>query len=414
MSGPAAKGWCPSLFAPMRAADGWLARVKPPGGVLSVAGAKCVAAAAERFGNGTIELTSRANLQVRGLADEGIGPFAAAIVGAGLADADPEREARRRVIHPPLAGADPAAPRDAGRFAAEIEAALAGDPRLADLPAKFAVAVDGGGVLTLGGTGADVVVAWVDGRWLAAPAGVDGAAEVADAEAVARLARAFLEVAGLEVSERGAARPRRMRALVGAIGSAALFAAARLDRVAEMEPRAKPQAIGWLAYGDGRRGAFGLGLPFGTMSAAALAGIATIAGEWGDGSLRLTPWRAMALPGVEAAEAPALAAQADRLGLIAEPADPRRAVSACIGRAGCAAAAVDARADAAMLLRRELKIAVHVSGCSKGCGQAEAAPVTLVGEDGRYGLVRDGRAGDAPSVRGLTMAEAMDAIGAGA
>ena len=408
MSGPAAKGWCPSLFAPMRAADGWLVRVKPPGGALSVACAKCVAGAAERFGNGTIELTSRANLQVRGLADEGIGPFAAAIVGAGLADPDPEREARRRVIHPPLAGADPAAARDAGRLAAEIEAALAGDPGLADLPAKFTVAVDGGGGLTLGGTGADVVVAWVDGRWLAAPAGADGGAEVADAEAVVRLARAFLEVSG-----RCAARPRRMRALVGAIGSAALFAAAELDRVAEMEPRAKPQAIGWLAYGDGRRGAFGLGLPFGTMSAATLAGIAAIAVEWGDGSLRLTPWRAMALPGVEAAEAPALAAKAARLGLIADPSDPRRAVTACIGRAGCAAAAVDARADAAMLLRRGLKIAVHVSGCSKGCGQVEAAPVTLVGEDGRYGIVRDGRAGDAPSVRGLTMAEAIGLLEAG-
>ncbi len=411
MSGPAAKGWCPSLFAPMRAADGWLVRVKPPGGVLRVAGAGCVAEAAERFGNETIELTSRANLQVRGLADEGIAPFAAAIVGAGLADPDPAREARRRVIHPPLAGADPAACRDAGRLAAAIEAALAGDPGLADLPAKFAVAVDGGGVLPLGGTGADVVMAWVDGRWLVAPAGADGAAEVTDGEAVARLARAFLELAGRCAAR---PRPRRMRALVGAIGSAGLFAAAGLDPVVEMEPRAKPPAIGWLAYGDGRRGAFGLGLPFGTMSAATLAELAGIAGEWGDGSLRLTPWRAIALPGIEAAEAPALAARAARLGLIADPGDPRRAVTACIGRTGCAAAAVDARAEAAMLVKRGLKIAVHVSGCSKGCGQAEAAPVTLVGEDGRYGLVRDGRAGDAPVARGLTMAEAIGLLEAGA
>ena len=409
MSGPAAKGWCPSLFAPMRAADGWLVRVKPPGGVLSVAGARCVAEAAERFGNGMIELTSRANLQVRGLADEGIAPFAAAIVGAGLADSDPAREARRRVIHPPLAGADPGVARLAGRIAAEVETALAGDPTLADLPAKFAVAVDGGGVLKLGGTGADVIVAWVDGRWLVAPAGEDGAAEVVGDEAVARLARAFLELAG-----RCAVRPRRMRALVGAIGSAALFAAAGLDPVAKMKPRAKPPAIGWLDYGGGEFGAFGLGVPFGTMSAATLAGIAAIAGEWGDGSLRLTPWRAIALPGVEAAEAPALAVRAARLGLIADPGDPRRAVTACVGRPGCAAAAVDARADAALLVKRGLKIAVHVSGCSKGCGQAEAAPVTLVGEDGRYRIVRDGRAGDAPLARGLTMAEAIGLLEAGA
>ena len=46
---------------------------------------------------------------------------------------------------------------------------------------------------------------------------------------------------------------------------------------------------------------------------------------------------------------------------------------------------------------------VHVSGCAKGCAHPGAAPWTLVGDGGRYDLVRNGRAGDAPVRRGMTI-----------
>ena len=64
---PAIKGWCPTLLSPMQSGDGWLARVKPSAGVLSAAAARLIADAARRHGNGHIDLTSRANLQIRGL-----------------------------------------------------------------------------------------------------------------------------------------------------------------------------------------------------------------------------------------------------------------------------------------------------------------------------------------------------------
>ncbi len=46
-----------------------------------------------------MELTGRGNLQVRGVRDAG--GFARAMVAAGLADADPAREARRNVVAVP-------------------------------------------------------------------------------------------------------------------------------------------------------------------------------------------------------------------------------------------------------------------------------------------------------------------------
>ena len=51
----------------MQSGDGWLARVKPSAATVSAAHARIVAEAARRHGNGHIDLTSRANLQIRGL-----------------------------------------------------------------------------------------------------------------------------------------------------------------------------------------------------------------------------------------------------------------------------------------------------------------------------------------------------------
>src|ERR1700693_6221598 len=100
------KGWCPTLTEPMRSGDGLLVRIKPLGAVIPAAAARVLAHAAARDGNGTIELTNRASLQVRGLSAETLPRFVVAMVAAGLAHVDPKVEHRRMVISSPLAGDD--------------------------------------------------------------------------------------------------------------------------------------------------------------------------------------------------------------------------------------------------------------------------------------------------------------------
>ena len=122
------RGWCPGLHEPMPSGDGLLVRVKPPGGRLPAAALRAIADGAERHGNGIIELTSRGNLQIRGLTAASAPAFAAAMVQARLADPDPARESRRNVITLP--------PGDSR--AAAIEATLSEIPGLAP---KFCVAL---------------------------------------------------------------------------------------------------------------------------------------------------------------------------------------------------------------------------------------------------------------------------------
>ena len=187
MSLPAPKGWCPSLFEPMASGDGLLVRVKPPTGALPAPAARALATAASRWGNGVVEATSRASLQIRGLSAEGVEPFAAAMVAAGIASADPDVERRRSVLATPLAGDDPSANPGAAPVAAALERMLAAETRLSALPPKFGFLVDGGGVLGLAGVAADIRVRLlgdlcevaVDGSALVATGGAAEAAVTA-------------------------------------------------------------------------------------------------------------------------------------------------------------------------------------------------------------------------------------------
>ncbi|MBX6767456.1 MAG: hypothetical protein IRY90_09950, partial [Actinomadura rubrobrunea] len=68
---------CPGALQVHEAADGPLARVRLPGGVIRAEQLRVLADCAATLGNGVIELTSRGNVQVRGLSGTAPGPDAA-------------------------------------------------------------------------------------------------------------------------------------------------------------------------------------------------------------------------------------------------------------------------------------------------------------------------------------------------
>ncbi|MBV8698862.1 MAG: precorrin-3B synthase, partial [Bradyrhizobium sp.] len=102
MSAMAVKGWCPGAWRPMQSGDGLIVRIRPHGGRLSSAQALGLAELSERFGNGLIDLTSRANLQLRGIGDGGHAPLLQGLAELDLLDADAAAESRRNMIVAPF------------------------------------------------------------------------------------------------------------------------------------------------------------------------------------------------------------------------------------------------------------------------------------------------------------------------
>ena len=370
------RGWCPDLFTPMQSGDGWLLRLKPRLCRINAAHAALVARQSRQHGNGIIELTGRGNLQLRGLTPASAERFAQAAVAAGLAHADAAVERRRNIMLSPLAG-------EAACLVAEaLEQRIAEDAGLADLPGKFGFAVDDGVAFGLEQANADVVLRATGDAWRVSLGhdAVTCARGDAAASAVA-MARAWLAS--------GAARP---------------------SRTSLRQAPDRPLPLGW----QPERQAFGIGFAFGETNAATLQLLCALAQRLGDGVLHLTPWRLVLLSGVQARHAAALEAAAlDAMaldaaadGLIVSARDPRLLVSACIGNRGCLSGSVDPRADARTLLAAGIgRTPLHVSGCAKGCAHPEPAAITLVGANGRYGLVRGGRAGDIPRHDGMTLSQ---------
>ena len=403
----------------MASGDGLIVRVKPRGGRLTIEQAIGIAASAARFGNSALDLTSRANLQIRGVGHDGLPGLTAALDDLGLLDASPEAESRRNVVVSPLAGLDPMAAFDIRPAVAGLEDRLAAEASLAALPAKFGFAVSDGGQMPFDGPPADVRFdALLDD---ARPAfavrldGDDGTAAVCAASAMPetaiRLARVFV-----------GARSRnqdlhRMRDLVARDGASDVFdraglatrrpvSAGRCSTVTEM--------VGAITLRPERGGVvLGAAAPFGRFDAAQIDGLARNAAAAGALEHRLSPWRAILTTGLDVAAANSLGKACAAAGLIVDPADPRLRVAACVGAPGChrgTAPTLDLAARWARLVGPGQGIALHVSGCAKGCAHPGSAPLTLVGRDGRFDIVADGCPGDTPSALGLGVDEARRVV----
>jgi precorrin-3B synthase len=406
---PFRKGWCPGALRPMETGDGLLARVRAPRGRLSLDQADALADAAIACGNGAIGLTARANLHLRGLNERTLPDLHARLEDAGLIDVDPEVERLRNIVASPLDDLDPEASFDLGPSIAALETRLKEDERLRRLPAKFSFVLDARGRLPLGDVDADIrFEASVSGTFVVFLAGEDavaaGCSPGETGDVAARLGLAFLTLAGA-----GEAAPRRMRALVDRMGAAAVFTKAGLKAGQRARSRQSPAlraVLGAHAYGVGF--VVGAAAPFGEIEAARFKALIERARALGANGLRLTPWRAVLIAGLDQQSAEPLVDSIDGLGFIVQADDSRLRVAACPGAPACAHGARPVRDDAtywAQMLPKGDGVILHVSGCAKGCARPSATAATLTATETGYDLILAGRAGDPPAGRGLSSAE---------
>ncbi len=169
------KGWCPGALRPMLSGDGLIVRVRPQSATLRLDELAVLADAAGLFGNGHIDLTRRANLQIRGVSEATLPQLHEVIARLGLLDDSPDGEAVRNVMINPLAGIDPTEVLDVRSVGDELARLLASEKSLWALPTKFGFIVDGGGIfLNLADQRGDVRLAAIaDGPDSAVAIGLD-------------------------------------------------------------------------------------------------------------------------------------------------------------------------------------------------------------------------------------------------
>ncbi|MFJ1917085.1 precorrin-3B synthase [Streptomyces sp. NPDC088147] len=147
---------CPGALRLHTADDGRLARLRLPAGLLTIRQAEALADAAERLGDGHLDLTSRGNVQLRGLGGNCGAELAGLLHEAGLLPSE-SHERVRNIVASPLAGLDELPSADVQLWARELDGLLCASPRAAALSGRFLFALDDGRG-DVAGLGADVTL----------------------------------------------------------------------------------------------------------------------------------------------------------------------------------------------------------------------------------------------------------------
>lgn len=381
------RGACPSLDRPMRTGDGLLVRLTPCRGGLTLATAQAVCDLARRHGNGLLEISTRGNLQIRGLSDGS---------AAQLADEiEPIRDRFRFGLN---VDADPLDPRDpnenglakaiVGRI--EYEAEKTGlKQRLAP---KFSMIVDAGGPVDYSGLKADIRLRLLDTqRWAILIGDTEATGRhlgdlAADEAAIAASILAAI-IATIGPNARGRDMPAEQArdaiscvapSFVPAAGDATPFRPADRKLVAD---------VGALPLG-GTTAAI-LSPAYGLMTADDLQSLITTAASLTDATnasrirIHTVPDRLLVVTGLSADSAEALLATATAKRFIVQRDDPRRAIACCAGHPACASAHFDTHGLADLLVSHGLsgnrEQPIHLSGCEKQCARPASAALHVVG-----------------------------------
>ncbi|WP_306205057.1 precorrin-3B synthase [Actinoplanes sp. RD1] len=413
MGGRAERDACPGALRLHEAADGPLARVRVPGGHIAGPQLGALRELAAEWGDGHVELTSRANLQLRALTDAPPAELGDRLAAAGLLPSETHELVRNIAASPLISG------RDAG-LVRELDEALCADAGLVALPGRFLFAIDDGAgdvayaadvaALRLGPSAA--------GRFAVLFAGRDVGLRVERQTVVSALlagAHAFLAQVERAVSA-GARRAWRVRELTDGAAPLGHDTARALGvTLGEVDPGLRRPAvrepIGVIPQRDGRVAVAAL-VPLGRLDDRQLRVLAEA------GELVFTPWRGVVLPDVAPEAADEWLGVLAGAGLEVGAGSRWVGVTACAGRPGCAKSLADVRRDADAATVAVDGLPVHWVGCARGCGSPAAPHVRVEATVQGYSVsVRSGSGSDEVTpgrLRGDQLARAVAAARRGA
>jgi sulfite reductase beta subunit-like hemoprotein len=377
---------CPGVLRLHAAADGQLARVRAPGGRLDPCALEALGEAAA-LGSDIVELTSRAGLQVRGLAQESAGALADVLARGGLLPSL-AHDRVRNILAAPLAGRSPAALAEVDQVVEALDRALCADAALAELPGRFLFAVDDG-TRALETLGADVeLVAERGGAFRLHLDGLATSLAADPVQAPETAVRAALTFVELRREHRDGAW--RVRELDGGARRLARNLGLDVSDRAGVVRRDRAQRLGVHVQRDGL---FAIAVlpPLARLGGTQLVRLAERSRALG-ASVRVSPWRTLSFVDVPASAVGELLDDLQDLGLVTSDASGWAGLSACAGLGACARALVDVRAAAATraAVRNASSPIEHWSGCERRCGEPSGAGARMVAHEHGLSVSVDG------------------------
>jgi ferredoxin-nitrite reductase len=400
------------IFYVAPAQDSYMCRLRIPNGILKHWQLSGVADLTESYGGAFAHVTTRANIQIREILPKSSVALIEGIQDIGLCSRGSGADNIRNVTGTPTAGIDPQELIDTRPFAREWHYHILNDRSLTGLPRKFNVAFDGAGKIAVLEDTNDIAFSAVEvrdgfsiepGVWFRLGVGGitghrDFAKEtgiVVKPEDATMVADAIVRVF-IETGDRTNRLKARLKYVLDAMGVEKFIAAVEekfgrkltrasaeaisvrpaFDRMAHIgvHPQKQP-GVNWI----------GVVLPLGKITSEQMRGLAKIAGDLGDGDIRLTVWQNLLISGLRDKNVALAAAAIEQLGLAVKASHVRAGLIACTGNAGCKFAASDTKRHAAEIgdwceprVNIDTPLNIHLTGCHHSCAQHYISDIGLI------------------------------------
>jgi ferredoxin-nitrite reductase len=400
------------LFYVAPAQDSFMCRLRIPNGILSAGQMRGLADAADSFGGGYADVTTRANLQIREIGAAHAVAMLLAVQALGLTSRGSGADNIRNITGSPTAGIDPQELYDTRPLCSAMHHYILNHREMYGLPRKFNIAFDGGGRVPVLEDTNDIgfVACQVTGGTGFEPGiyfrlqlgGITGHLDFAFETGILLKPGECVKVAGSVVrafiahGDRTNRLKARLKYVLDRMGREAFFAEVEKDygsplrRAAGAEVAPRPMAdkhghIGVYAQKQAGLNYLGLVLPVGRLTSEQMRGLAEIAERFGSGTLRFTVWQNLLISDVADRGVGIAIAAINALGLGVEASAIRRGLVACTGNAGCKFSASNTKGHALRLadylearLAVDLPINIHLTGCHHSCAQHYVGDIGLL------------------------------------
>ncbi|WP_289297627.1 NirA family protein [uncultured Reyranella sp.] len=400
------------LFFVAPAENSFMCRLRMPNGILNAWQMRGLADAADAFGGGYADMTTRANLQIREIPARHAVDLLLAVQDLGLTARGSGADNIRNITGSPTAGIDPQELYDTRPLCRAMHHYILNHREMYGLPRKFNIAFDGGGRVPVLEDTNDIgfVATEVTGGEGFEPGiyfhlqlgGITGHLDFAFETGVLLKPDECVPVAGAVVrafaihGDRTNRQKARLKYVIDRMGREAFLAevekehGAKLRRAAgaQLAPRMLADKHGHIGVHRQKQAGLnylGLVLPVGRMTSAQMRGVAEIAERFGSGTIRLTVWQNLLISDVADRDVGLCITAFAALGLRVEASALRRGLVACTGNAGCKFAAANTKGHGLKLvehLERRLAIDtpinIHLTGCHHSCAQHYVGDIGLI------------------------------------
>ena len=376
MNKPEAKGWCPSSLMPMMSGDGLLVRIKPAFSRLTSHQAQMIALLSKRHGNGFMDITNRANLQIRGLRQSDYPLMLKDLQDSGIVETHEARDGLNLMLAPFTES------QSVGwRCAEALYNAASAFPAL---PSKFGFAIDCGATRYLQHASCDIRVEIDEtGQLLIRLDGCEQGYVTSEETFQSDILQALYWFVSSQNKKRSYNRMHQ------------LIADSDVPDIFTTTPPCKSTKS---LYPGCEEDWHVIALPFGQITADQLLEIADQTQEIIFSINRCLVIDKTAVLGQQ---------------FITSKDDLRYLVTACAGMPACTNASISTKQLASKICESQAILAgksYHISGCSKGCAMPSNSDICIIGERGSYNMLENGCAWDKPSYTSLSESALMDAL----